>query len=283
MRRHMVACSIALASALAVSPWSAAPVSAAPVQRDSAVYVVRAGDSLIGIAAKLKVRLPALLAANNLRLDSLIWPGMRLTVPASGPTASTSTAAPLTYTVRPGDALIAIAARAGVKVSDLLAANGLRLNSVVHPGRVLTLPTGARPISPAPPTPVAAAASRAQTVVDFALAQRGKPYRFNAAGPDAYDCSGLVRAAFATIGVRLPHQSALQARYGRRVDWLAEPILPGDLVFTRSSASDAAIGHVGIAVTATTWVQAPQSNDIVRSGPMPVKSRIVEVRRIVQP
>lgn len=251
------------------------------------MYVVRAGDSIIGIAAKLRVRVTDLLTANNLRLNSLIWPGMRLAVPGSAAAPTAATAA-LTYTVRPGDALIAIAARAGVKVSDLLTANGLRLNSVVHPGQVLTLPAGARPIAPTPVRPAvsttttaAARTAKAQTVVDFALAQRGKPYRFNAAGPDAYDCSGLVRAAFATVGVRLPHQSALQATYGTRVDWRTEPILPGDLVFTRSSSSDAAIGHVGIAVTATAWVQAPQSNDVVRSGPMPHASRIVEVRRIV--
>lgn len=269
---------LAVTGALAVTPSTAS--AAPPSQTEVTVYVVRPGDSLIGIASSLKVRLADLLSANRLKLDSLIWPGMRLTVPGS---AQPTTTQALTYTVRPGDALIAIAARAGVRVSDLLAVNGLRLNSVVHPGRVLTLPAGARAI-PSPtsaPAQPAADVSRVQTVVDFALAQRGKPYRFNAAGPDAYDCSGLVRAAFATVGVRLPHQSALQATYGTRVDWRTEPIRPGDLVFTRSSSSDAAIGHVGIAVTATTWVQAPQPNDVVRSGPMPAASRIVEVRRLV--
>ena len=43
------------------------------------------------------------------------------------------------------------------------------------------------------------------TAVQYALAQLGKPYVWAAAGPDAFDCSGLTMAAWAAAGVALPH------------------------------------------------------------------------------
>ena len=43
-----------------------------------------------------------------------------------------------------------------------------------------------------------------------ALSQVGKAYRFAAAGPDAYDCSGLTMWAWAQAGVSLPHYSKAQ-------------------------------------------------------------------------
>ena len=49
------------------------------------------------------------------------------------------------------------------------------------------------------------------TAVKFALQQVGKPYVYGAAGPDAFDCSGLVKAAWAAAGVVLPHNSEQQA------------------------------------------------------------------------
>jgi cell wall-associated NlpC family hydrolase len=226
-----------------------------------------------------------LLTLNRLTLTSLIYPGMRLTVPSTVlPSTVVPKSAPLTYEVRRGDALSAIATRYGVKLSALLAANGLKITSVVHPGRVLTLPAGAVAPVVTPPAPaVAATPSKVDLVLAFAIEQRGKPYRFNAAGPDAFDCSGLVRAAFLKVGISLPHQSLLQSTYGTAVDWTKEPIRAGDLVFTYSTANPTVISHVGIATSATTWIQAPQSNDVVRTGPLPVSSKIVAVRRVIQP
>ena len=63
-------------------------------------------------------------------------------------------------------------------------------------------------------------------VIEFALAQQGKPYAFATAGPDTYDCSGLTRRAYAEIGISLIHQSAAQAQQGRAVAFTTEPICP---------------------------------------------------------
>lgn len=76
----------------------------------------------------------------------------------------------------------------------------------------------------------------AGTVVSYALAQVGKAYVYNTSGPNSFDCSGLVMAAYARVGVKLPHQSEQIAAKGRRVpsgQWM-----PGDVIHTP--------GHVGI-------------------------------------
>jgi cell wall-associated NlpC family hydrolase len=83
--------------------------------------------------------------------------------------------------------------------------------------------------------------------VQFALQQLGKPYVFAAAGPDAFDCSGLTMAAWAAAGVALPHLAA-----GQTSDGTAEPTnlsqaVSGDLVMIPGSAGTAqAPGHVGL-------------------------------------
>ena len=66
----------------------------------------------------------------------------------------------------------------------------------------------------------------------FALAQRGKPYRWGAAGPDAYDCSGLTWAAWRHAGIEIPRTAAGQLAGLPRA---ARPLRPGDLLVYRSS------------------------------------------------
>lgn len=92
-------------------------------------------------------------------------------------------------------------------------------------------------------------------VVAYALAQVGDPYVWGASGPDAYDCSGLVAAAYATVGVRLPHQTGGIIRHGHPVT--RDGLRPGDAVFT-------ARGHVGIYIGGGRMVHAPQPGDHVR-------------------
>ncbi len=84
-----------------------------------------------------------------------------------------------------------------------------------------------------------AATGKAATVVSYVRAQIGKRYVFATAGPNTFDCSGLVKAAYARIGISLPHQTGGLIRKGRAVSRSA--LAPGDLVFPSS-------GHVGIYV-----------------------------------
>jgi cell wall-associated NlpC family hydrolase len=96
----------------------------------------------------------------------------------------------------------------------------------------------AGPVLEAPAT-VTASSDAAQVAIDTALAQRGDPYVWGAAGPSSFDCSGLTQYAYAAAGITLPHSSAAQARMGTAVS--RADLQPGDLVFFYSPVS-----HVGM-------------------------------------
>lgn len=78
---------------------------------------------------------------------------------------------------------------------------------------------------------------RIEVVLAFALRQQGKPYRWGQAGPYGYDCSGLVLAAFAKAGIRLPHYTGAIIRYGRKIT--RANMQRGDIIFL-------AAHHVGL-------------------------------------
>jgi len=83
------------------------------------------------------------------------------------------------------------------------------------------------------------ASGRAAAAVGYALAQVGDYYSYGAAGPSAFDCSGLTMMAWAQAGVGLPHSSSAQFGSGPHVS--SNDLAPGDLVFYYSP-----ISHVGI-------------------------------------
>ena len=254
-------------------------------------YVVKAGDSLSRIASKAGVSLDALLAVNGFKRTTVILPGQTIALPGTSKTVAVQSVAVRsgaiggTYTVVAGDSLSRIASKAGVSLDALLTANGFQRTSVIVPGQSIALPTGVSvPSAPgAAPSVVSVAAkpSRVDRVVEFARAQVGKPYQFGSAGPDAYDCSGLVRAAFKQIGIDLPHQSLLQSQRGVAVDWINDDIRAGDLVFTFSSRNPTQISHVGIAISATEWIEAPFTGAAVRITRLPSDARIQAVQRIL--
>ena len=258
------------------------------------VHTVNNGDFLLGIAALYHVTLADLLAVNKLTVKSVISPGRQLALPSTAvapvqaPAVTVGPAtASLTYTVRNGDFLAGIASKYKVTLTDLLAVNKLKANSLILPGGTLAMPVGAvvppvapvAPVTPAASAVVQAAAGPAAVVVAYAYAQLGKPYRFFTAGPTTFDCSGLVMAAYAQIGIAMIHHSASQAGYGTAVDIWSEPIKPGDLVFM--AHEDGVISHVGIAVDATHWIHAPAPGDVVRLAPIPPRGLLATVRRIV--
>ena len=92
--------------------------------------------------------------------------------------------------------------------------------------------------APAAAAPVAAS-GRAGAAIAYAMAQVGDSYVYGAAGPSAFDCSGLTMMAWAQAGVALPHSSSAQYSSGPRVS--ASELQPGDLVFYYSP-----ISHVGM-------------------------------------
>jgi cell wall-associated NlpC family hydrolase len=88
----------------------------------------------------------------------------------------------------------------------------------------------------------------------------GAPYRYGGAGPDAFDCSGLVAYAYRQAGITLPRTAAQQ--YAAVTPVPRRELRPGDLVFFRLNGRD--VGHVGIYAGDDLFVDAPQSGGTVR-------------------
>ncbi len=107
----------------------------------------------------------------------------------------------------------------------------------------------------------AAPSKRAAAAVAFAYAQLGKPYRWGATGPDAFDCSGLTQAAWRAAGVALPRTSYSQVGAGTRIP--ADRLAPGDLVFYYSGLT-----HVGLYVGNGQIIHASRPRAPVRLAPV---------------
>ena len=277
---------------------SQSPSQSSSVSRSVAAggsYTVKSGDFFSRIASRNGVSVRDLLAVNGFTMSTVIHPGQTIKLPASAASSSVSQSSSQSssvsqsssrsvavggsYTVKSGDFFSRIASRNGVSVRDLLAVNGFTMSTVIYPGQTITLPASATSASSTPAP--SAAEMKINKVLDFAKAQLGKPYEFGAVGPDTYDCSGLVRAAFRRVGISLPHSSYWQSFRGTAVDWRSERIQPGDLVFTFSSSNRTQISHVGIAISDSQWIEAPYTGANVRIARMPSDSRIQEVRRII--
>ncbi|MFG2779122.1 NlpC/P60 family protein [Streptomyces prunicolor] len=119
----------------------------------------------------------------------------------------------------------------------------------------------------APATPASSAAasdapnSRAAAAVSYAYQKLGSPYVWGATGPNAFDCSGLVQAAYSSAGVSLPRTTYAQINAGQRVS--RSELRPGDLVFFYSG-----ISHVGIYVGDGQMIHAPNPTAPVRLAPI---------------
>jgi len=95
----------------------------------------------------------------------------------------------------------------------------------------------------------------APAVLSAMRAQMGAPYEWGGTGPNTWDCSGLTRWAFRSIGIELPRTTYGQVGMGVAVS--RANIQPGDLVFFDTDGSGPS--HVGVATSATTVISATRS------------------------
>jgi cell wall-associated NlpC family hydrolase len=202
-------------------------------------------------------------------------------VAASAFVAIQSTA-PTSYVVQRGDTLSGIAAEFCGRASAYRSigdASGIARYNLIYPGQRITLtctapklaavrkPVPAKAKTPTKPTAVVASTrgiGTSSSAVAFAMGQIGKPYVWGATGPNSFDCSGLVVAAYARVGIRLPHQSSAIAGYGRPV---SGPLQPGDLLFLSSGGH---VYHVIVYVGGGQIVEAASPGQgVVRHGIYP--------------
>jgi cell wall-associated NlpC family hydrolase len=147
----------------------------------------------------------------------------------------------------------------------LVAPQAHRLRPLVDQLRAGDLPTIRLPAPrPAAGPPIAGAGDgRVARAVAFALTQQGKPYRWGAEGPDAYDCSGLTWAAWEHAGVAIPRTAAGQLAGLPRVHG---QLRPGDLVIYPSDGPSSR--HVAMVVSPGRIVEALGRGVPVRSTPI---------------
>jgi cell wall-associated NlpC family hydrolase len=117
----------------------------------------------------------------------------------------------------------------------------------------------------------------AATAISFALGQLGKPYQWGADGPNAYDCSGLVYAAYAAAGVRIARTTFQWHLDGPQIP--LNQIEPGDLLFSAGSdGTPANPGHVVMYLGGGQIIQAPQTGQDVQVDPLDLAGVVVATR-----
>ncbi|WP_433373156.1 C40 family peptidase [Actinoplanes sp. CA-142083] len=109
---------------------------------------------------------------------------------------------------------------------------------------------------------------KAIKALEYALAQRGDPYVWSTEGPNTFDCSGLMWAAYQSVGFQLQRVSRDQywQTHEKVVDRYS--LLPGDLLFFSYSNSWRGIHHVAMYAGNGLMVEAPRTGLNVRLVPV---------------
>lgn len=140
-------------------------------------------------------------------------------------------------------AVVATTTAATALVAMLPATTGAVTPAAPAPASAPVAPAPGAPVTGAPVTArvtlVAASTAAREAAMHHALGKIGAPYRWGAAGPNAFDCSGLVSWAFKQAGISLPRTSRAMSRVGTPV--ARSDLRPGDLVFFYRPVSHVAI------------------------------------------
>ncbi|WP_040790069.1 C40 family peptidase [Nocardia paucivorans] len=124
------------------------------------------------------------------------------------------------------------------------------------PANIPGVPNGQAPTLPfVTPTKTAG-----ELALDAALSKQGSPYVYGAAGPNAFDCSGLVQWAYRQAGVELPRTSGAQLASGMPVGF--DQLQLGDVVSFYGG------GHSGLYAGNGNIVHAPNSGSTVQVAPI---------------
>ncbi|MDO5710264.1 MAG: C40 family peptidase [Micrococcales bacterium] len=98
----------------------------------------------------------------------------------------------------------------------------------------------------------------AASVVRIAASKRGTPYRYGAAGPNRFDCSGLTSWSYKRVGKRIPRTANQQYRASSKIS--RGSARPGDLVFYGGRYKT----HVGIYAGSGRMWHSPRTGDVVK-------------------
>ncbi|MCC3762428.1 NlpC/P60 family protein [Glycomyces sp. TRM65418] len=112
----------------------------------------------------------------------------------------------------------------------------------------------------------------ATAAVEFARNQLGESYVYGSAGPDTWDCSGLVKGAYAVSGIGLTHQT--NAIWDETSAIGRDDLRPGDLVFYNG------LGHMALYIGDGQVIHAPKPGDVVKVADLDMGMSIDGYRRV---
>jgi cell wall-associated NlpC family hydrolase len=150
---------------------------------------------------------------------------------------------------------------------------------------VTPVPVGARAAAAPTRDREAARDSRERTtarVVGVALDAIGTPYQWGGTDANGFDCSGLIRFAYAAVGFTLPRTSADQLRTGVSVEPTPALLVAGD-VLGFANAAAARADHVGLHIGGDEFIHSSSSGVRISSLRDPYwRARLVAARRFVE-
>ncbi len=121
-----------------------------------------------------------------------------------------------------------------------------------------------------------------EAIIETALGQVGRPYRYGGDTPDGFDCSGLVAYSYGEAGIQVPHNTTTLRKAGSRID--LDDARPGDLLFYRFDKSPNSL-HVAIYLGHGKMVHAPAAGrevSVVHLDDRPWPDRFIGAVRLVR-
>lgn len=184
-----------------------------------------------------------------------------------------------TYQVKAGDTLSSIARTHNVSVENLVGLNNLS-SSTLKIGQKLNLGGSKTASSKAQNTQAIQRSTSSNKVRTIAASWSGVRYVYGGVSRGGVDCSGFTMNVLAQMGVRLPHSSAGQFRYGTPV--AKSNLREGDLLFFATGGGG--ISHVGLYLGGGQFIHAsnPRTGVIYSSLAEPYyRSTYVGARRVL--
>jgi N-acetylmuramoyl-L-alanine amidase len=217
-------------------------------------YLVQPGDTLTAIAARAGVSVAQLAAANGLDPNGILLAGssLQLSGSSSGTAEMVSTGTGSSassaggYIVQPGDTLSALAARAGISVSQLAAENGLDPNGTLLAGSSIALPGAGAPVSTASADgqPVGATAEGNPTSPPYPTPERvsasevGSIASANGVPPSLAEAIGWQESGFNNDLVSTADARGVMQILPGTWDWIQRTLTPSDPLAPASAASN---------------------------------------------
>lgn len=115
------------------------PIDNTPVDNRIVNYIVKPGDTLSALALQYETTVNEIARLNNIKNVNLIYPGQVLEIITNSYGPPENTSQRITYTIKRGDTLSAIANRYGVSVQNLVSWNGIRNPNLIYSGNKLII------------------------------------------------------------------------------------------------------------------------------------------------